>query len=227
LTLALLLLFMLGMRSLAMKKLVVSLLSITFLLAACGGHDEPASVTASSTSAPIAADSSSPPAPTSTVPAPAPATSPAPSAVAIAPNGNGALAITNYRAARGTSTSPIIQQQPQQAVNLAEVLASVPRIKPQEAKAQVDSGKALIVDVRSIIRRQIKGSRHIPLAQLPLLMKDLPKDKTIITYCTCPHEEEATRGALELKQAGFKAPVALGGGLNAWENAGFPTEPPQ
>jgi rhodanese-related sulfurtransferase len=214
-----------------MKIFSLAVLPLAFLLAACGGHEETATVPASSDSAPVTSGTTgtvtitSSPVTTSAAPVPS---QPAPSAVALAPSGTGGLAVSGYQSARGTKTSPIVlQQQPQQAVNLADALASIPRVTPQQAKAKVDKGEALIVDVRSIIHSQITGSRHIPLAQLPLLMKDLPRDKEIVTYCTCPHEEEATRGALELKQAGFKNAVALAGGLHAWEQAGYATEPPQ
>ena len=62
-----------------------------------------------------------------------------------------------------------------------------PRIVAEELKRLVAKGEAVIVDVRSQSAwdfGHIDGAIHIPLADLPSRLKELPKDKLIACYCT-------------------------------------------
>jgi predicted sulfurtransferase len=61
------------------------------------------------------------------------------------------------------------------------------RISPADAHAAFDRGRAVIVDVRSIEayrESHIKGALSIPLDELESRLSELPRNKTIITYCT-------------------------------------------
>ena len=63
----------------------------------------------------------------------------------------------------------------------------VPRTSPAEAKAAVDTGTALIVDVRSqgeYDTTRISNAVSLPLADLDARYRELPQDAEIITYCT-------------------------------------------
>ena len=77
---------------------------------------------------------------------------------------------------------------PQQG-NLPLTEADVPRVPLEQAKAALDSGAAIFVDVRSADAYQakhVKGAISIPLAEIeanPTGLK-LDKDQWIITYCT-------------------------------------------
>jgi predicted sulfurtransferase len=67
------------------------------------------------------------------------------------------------------------------------VAEEAPRIVAQELKQLVAKGEAVIVDVRSQSAwdvSHIDGAVHIPLAELPTRLKELPKDKLIACYCT-------------------------------------------
>lgn len=69
----------------------------------------------------------------------------------------------------------------------ADPAAEAPRISPADAKKALDSGKAILVDVRSAMsyeQEHAKGSISLPLSDLPGRMGELPKDKQIIAYCT-------------------------------------------
>ena len=64
-----------------------------------------------------------------------------------------------------------------------------PRIDAGEAKALADSGKAIIVDmvashVWPAMARTIKDSIRIPPEEIKDRFGELPRDKTIIAYCT-------------------------------------------
>ncbi len=50
----------------------------------------------------------------------------------------------------------------------------------------------------------------------------LPKNRRIIFYCACPHNEAARGQAKKYSQEGFTNVKVLKGGANAWIDAGFP-----
>lgn len=63
----------------------------------------------------------------------------------------------------------------------------VRRITPQEARKAVESGRAIIVDVRgeeSYKAGHARGARWIPLNDIGARSGELPRDKMIITYCS-------------------------------------------
>jgi membrane protein DedA with SNARE-associated domain/rhodanese-related sulfurtransferase len=84
----------------------------------------------------------------------------------------------------------------------------------------------LIIDVRSVTARaleprRIPGALHVPLQDVARHMKELPRDRDIILYCTCPSEASAARVAKVLMNHGFKRVRPLYGGLDAWVAAGY------
>jgi membrane protein DedA with SNARE-associated domain/rhodanese-related sulfurtransferase len=102
--------------------------------------------------------------------------------------------------------------------------------------AQIDVGELfklmatppppLVIDVRSptavqLEPRRIPGALHIPLTQVQQQLRDLPRDRDIISYCTCPNEASAAQVAKILMDNGFKKVRPLHGGLDAWVAAGY------
>ena len=66
-------------------------------------------------------------------------------------------------------------------------LDGVDRIDVEQAKLEVDGGKAVLVDVRSSSSydaSHIQGAVSIPLAELETRMDELPRNTLIITYCS-------------------------------------------
>ena len=81
-----------------------------------------------------------------------------------------------------------VPTQPQNT-NLPQTEGEVPRVTVEIAKAAVDSGAAIIVDVRSpgaYERNHIAGAISIPLGAIELDPTNLKLDNNqwIITYCT-------------------------------------------
>lgn len=63
----------------------------------------------------------------------------------------------------------------------------VRRITPEEARQAVESGKAIIIDVRdeaSYKAGHVKGASWILADNIGARVKELPRDKMIITYCS-------------------------------------------
>jgi rhodanese-related sulfurtransferase len=64
---------------------------------------------------------------------------------------------------------------------------AVNRIDPDVAHELVESGRAVLVDVRergAYAHRHIAGALSIPVAQLMANLGFLPRDKAVIFYCT-------------------------------------------
>lgn len=87
----------------------------------------------------------------------------------------------------------------------------------------------LVVDVRSptactLQLQRIPGALHISVQEVTLHLGDLPRDREVILYCTCPNEASAAQAARALKARGFERVWPLRGGLEAWIAAGYAVE---
>jgi membrane protein DedA with SNARE-associated domain/rhodanese-related sulfurtransferase len=101
------------------------------------------------------------------------------------------------------------------------------RISVSDLYELIQSGAApLIIDVRSVTARDLEprwipGALHVPLQEVAHRLKELPRDRDVILYCTCPSEASAARVAKILMNNGFKRVRPLLGGLDAWVAAGY------
>ena len=95
-------------------------------------------------------------------------------------------------------------------------------VTPQRTKELLDSGEALVVDVREPYERDaghIEGSRHIELERLSAQAESLPKDQTIVFHCRLG--ARSAMAAQAFKAAGFDA-WSMAGGLERWQEEGLP-----
>jgi rhodanese-related sulfurtransferase len=101
------------------------------------------------------------------------------------------------------------------------------RISVAELYELMEAGeKPIVVDVRSptartLEPRWIPGAIHVPVDDVGRHVAELPRDRKIIVYCTCPSEASAARVAKALINHGFKEVRPLYGGLDAWIQAGY------
>jgi rhodanese-related sulfurtransferase len=75
---------------------------------------------------------------------------------------------------------------------------------------------ALLLDVRELHEYgsgRAAGARHIPLAEIPDHLAELPRDRTIV--CICRSGGRSSRAATFLYEQGFNV-VNLEGGMLAW-----------
>jgi len=104
------------------------------------------------------------------------------------------------------------------------------RISVDELYERMGAGDApVVVDVRSntartLEPRHIPGALHLPLHGFEEHIADLPRDREIILYCSCPNEASAAQVAKLLMNSGFLRVRPLLGGLEAWIDAGHPVE---
>ena len=115
-------------------------------------------------------------------------------------------------------------------INTFSVLAEeIPRITPEELKILIEN-KADIV----VVDNQPKVAYdmgHLPEAvNFPWASEirrpvNLPRDKVLILYCACVHEEDSADVANQLiKHFGYKNLKLLKGGLLQWLKLGYPIE---
>ena len=104
------------------------------------------------------------------------------------------------------------------------------RISVADLYALIEAGASpLVIDVRSSTARELEprwipGALHVPLQEVAHRLKEFPRDREIILYCTCPSEASAARVAKILMNHGFKRVRPLFGGLDAWVAAGYAVE---
>lgn len=96
------------------------------------------------------------------------------------------------------------------------------RIDVAELRKLVDKGQApLIVDVRSASLREgdtrrIPGALEMELEEVRHMLADVPKDREIVFYCSCPNEASAAKATRLLQRQGYTRVRPLIGGLDAW-----------
>jgi len=84
------------------------------------------------------------------------------------------------RVLAGASPSP-------QGSNTYQAPNKVRRVTTTELAELMKDGKVVVIDVRgqdSWDRGHIRGAKMIPLNQIGERAKELPRDKTIVTYCS-------------------------------------------
>ena len=113
---------------------------------------------------------------------------------------------------------------------------AVATITAEELKTKLTNNHPVtIIDVRSsegyaASTITVKGALHFKvrklksrLAYAPL--KDLPKDREIVTYCACPKDQSSIAAAQLLQGSGFTRVKVLQGGWTEWLRVNGPTEP--
>jgi rhodanese-related sulfurtransferase len=102
-------------------------------------------------------------------------------------------------------------------------VADLSNVDVQQARALIDEG-ALLVDVREDSEFEMghaPGALHIPLAEVPDHLEDLPKDRQIVAVCRSGGR--SSRAGQFLIEQGFDV-VNLEGGMTAWAQQGAPLE---
>ena len=102
------------------------------------------------------------------------------------------------------------------------------RLTPLELKRRLEAGDPLvIVDLRTALDIEtspyrIPGARWFAPEVLEHPTHEIPRDSEVVFYCREPREATS---AWMGRRLGFKNVHALSGGLEAWREAGFDTEP--
>ena len=105
----------------------------------------------------------------------------------------------------------------------------VQSIKPEELKKLMESkADILVVDNQpkgAYDMEHIPGAVNFPWAPQIKVPVNLPRNKMLILYCACSHEEDSTDVAEKLmREFGYNNIKVLEGGWLRWVELNYPTE---
>jgi len=104
------------------------------------------------------------------------------------------------------------------------------RLEPLELKRKLDAGEAVfIVDLRHPLELLpdpflLPGALHISPEALAARSHEIPRDRDIVLYCTCPSEATAAKVAMTLHRMGIERVRPLRGGYDEWKRLGYPMD---
>ena len=106
---------------------------------------------------------------------------------------------------------------------------SFPSIKCEELKKMIDSRAADFLVVsndpkESFEEGHIPGATSFPWTDTLKTPVALPRNKTLILYCSCSHEEDSTDMAAKLARFGYRNVKVLEGGFLKWSELKYPVE---
>jgi rhodanese-related sulfurtransferase len=118
---------------------------------------------------------------------------------------------------------------------LADARAKLDRLEPREALAAVESGEALIVDIRAESQRAadgvVPGAAFIPRNVIEWRVdpasaygdERLTSGRRIVVMCDAGYQSSLV--AATLQELGLEGATDLAGGFQAWRGAELPVEP--
>ncbi|MGA2047235.1 MAG: VTT domain-containing protein [Terracidiphilus sp.] len=116
-------------------------------------------------------------------------------------------------------------------MQLKELIAA--RLEPEELKRQLDAGEPVyIVDLRHPLEFlpdpfTLPGALHFSPDSIAARHNEIPRDRDIVLFCTCPSEATAAKTAMTLVKLGIDRVRPLRGGYDEWKRLGFPLDPVQ
>jgi membrane protein DedA with SNARE-associated domain/rhodanese-related sulfurtransferase len=111
---------------------------------------------------------------------------------------------------------------------LKELVAA--RLEPEELKKQLDAGEPVyIVDLRHPLELlpdpfTLPGAVHFSPDALAARHHEIPRDRDIVLFCTCPSEATAAKTAMTLHHLGIERVRPLRGGYDEWKRLGYPMD---
>ena len=104
------------------------------------------------------------------------------------------------------------------------------RITPEELKQKLDAHEQVaIFDLRHPLDflpepYTIPGAIRLPMEELQERNQEIPRDREVVLYCTCPNEASSAMTAMRLRQLGVTRVRPLAGGYFGWRKRGFPLD---
>ncbi len=104
------------------------------------------------------------------------------------------------------------------------------RLEPEDLKRQIDAGEGpFIVDLRHPLELlpdpfTLPGAIHFSPDAIAARHHEIPRDREIVLFCTCPSEATAAKTAMTLQKLGIERVRPLRGGYDEWKRLGFPVE---
>jgi rhodanese-related sulfurtransferase len=102
------------------------------------------------------------------------------------------------------------------------------RVDPRELKQMLDRGQPVyIVDLRHPLDylpdpRTLPGAVLLTPDKLVEHSSEIPRDRDVVLFCTCPSEATAAKMALAIRKLGVYRVRPLLGGFDEWKKLGYP-----
>ena len=105
------------------------------------------------------------------------------------------------------------------------------RITAADLRRKQDAGeKVVIIDLRpgaelDLDPSVIPGAIHLTVEEIEHRYHEIPRDRDVVVYCSCPNEVSSARVALLLHRKGITRVRPLLGGIDSWRDHNYPLEP--
>jgi membrane protein DedA with SNARE-associated domain/rhodanese-related sulfurtransferase len=102
------------------------------------------------------------------------------------------------------------------------------RVTPEEVFKKQEAGESLyILDLRSTAALKedptvLRGAVYMNVGDVPQRYKEIPRDRDVVVYCSCPNEVTAAKVALLLQKKGIARVRPLLGGIDGWRERNYP-----
>jgi rhodanese-related sulfurtransferase len=109
---------------------------------------------------------------------------------------------------------------------VVEAKKNITEIAPQEAAAKLESGEAVVVDVRDKDEwdvGHIPGAIHMSRGMIELDIEEKVPDTNAMVICHCGGGGRGALATESLQKMGYKNVRNMAGGFKAWKAAGLPT----
>ena len=108
--------------------------------------------------------------------------------------------------------------------------AVLPNLSLEQARAEHDSGKVLMIDIREPQEHATgvaQGVVLLPMSQLTQRVSEIPKnaDRPVLLICNTQNRSRAVTQALQ--EQGFTNIRYVNGGMSEWAKRGWPMVKPQ
>ena len=94
---------------------------------------------------------------------------------------------------------------------------------PAETCAAVESGGAMLIDVREpweYAEARIPGAVLIPMGEVPDRLAEIPADRDVYVHCRVG--QRSARVVAFLREHGRPRTINVAGGIEAWQDAALP-----
>jgi rhodanese-related sulfurtransferase len=70
----------------------------------------------------------------------------------------------------------------------------------------------------------LPGAVHFSPDAITARHLEIPRDRDVVLYCTCPSEATAAKTAMQLHKLGIERVRPLRGGFDEWKRLGYPMD---
>ncbi len=109
---------------------------------------------------------------------------------------------------------------------VAEAKKNITEISPKDAAAKLNSGDAVVVDVREKDEwdeGHIPDAIHMSRGTIELDIEEKVPDRNAMIICHCGGGGRSALAAESLQKMGYKNVRSMAGGFKAWKTAGLPS----